>query len=42
MRTNALFSSSSATVVGSVWPGRMTVSGGSVSSVSMTEGFRSA
>ena len=37
IRTKALCSSSSATVVGSVWPGRMTVSGGSASSTSMIE-----
>ena len=37
IRTNPLCSSSSATVVGSVWPGWIRVSGGSVSSVSMIE-----
>ena len=36
-RTKRLVSSSSATVVGSVWPGRIVVSGGSSSSTSMIE-----
>ena len=42
MRTNELPSSSSATVVGSVCPGRITVSDGSVSSTSMIECLMSA
>ena len=39
---NPLVSSSSPIVVGSVWPGRTTVSGGSLARTSMIDDFRSA